>query len=145
MCYYYRTIKSVLNSRGVQRHMVTVHVDGYYDEPVEVARLLGVRAVQHMPAVGDSVNGVGGIGGIGHISSSSGSSGSSGSSSTSHRRRVTQHYKSALTNTFSMLFPQAEYAIILEDDLLVSVDFFRCVYRYQIMKLFSAYFKTVTI
>jgi len=108
-----RTIKSVLNARGVQRHMVTVHVDGYYDEPVEVARLLGVRAVQHMPAVGDSVNGVGG----GQISSNT----------NSRRRRVTQHYKSALTNTFGSLFPQADYAIVLEDDLDVSVDFFRCV------------------
>lgn len=96
----------MLNARGVQRHMVTVHVDGYYDEPVEVARLLGVRAVQHMPAVGDSVNGGGGH-------------------STSRRRRVTQHYKSALTNTFGSLFPLAEYAIVLEDDLEVSVDFFR--------------------
>jgi len=108
-----RTIKSVLNARGVQRHMVTVHVDGYYDEPVEVARLLGVRAVQHMPAVGDSVNGVGG--------------GQIASNTNSRRRRVTQHYKSALTNTFGSLFPQADYAIVLEDDLDVSVDFFRCV------------------
>lgn len=106
----------MLNARGVQRHMVTVHIDGYYDEPAEVARLLGVRAVQHMPAIGDSLNGGGG-----HINS--------GSSSTSHRRRVTQHYKSALTNTFGVLFPQAEYAIVLEDDLQVSIDFFRCVYH----------------
>lgn len=108
-----RTLKSVLNARGVQRHMVTVHVDGYYDEPVEVARLLGVRAVQHMPAVGDSVNGVGGV--------------QIASNTNSRRRRVTQHYKSALTNTFSSLFPQADYAIVLEDDLDVSVDFFRYV------------------
>ncbi|XP_015373420.1 PREDICTED: protein O-linked-mannose beta-1,2-N-acetylglucosaminyltransferase 1-like isoform X2 [Diuraphis noxia] len=108
--YLYRTLKSVLNARGVQRHMVTVHVDGYYDEPVEVARLLGVRAVQHMPAIGDSVNGVSG----GQISSNT----------NSRRRRVTQHYKSALTNTFGSLFPQADYAIVLEDDLDVSVDFF---------------------
>lgn len=93
--------------------MVTVHIDGYYDEPVEVARLLGVRAVQHMPAIGDSVNNGGGVGDAWM------------STSTSHRRRVTQHYKSALTNTFSALFPQAEYAIVLEDDLEVSVDFFR--------------------
>lgn len=92
--------------------MVIVHIDGYYDEPVEVARLLGVRAVQHMPAVGDSVNG--GEGGI--------------SSSASRRRRVTQHYKSALTSTFTALFPQAEFAIVLEDDLEVSVDFFRYIY-----------------
>lgn len=90
--------------------MVTVHIDGYYDEPVEVARLLGVRAVQHMPAIGDLSNNGGG-----QISSSS----------SSRRRRVTQHYKSALTNTFGELFPQAEYAIVLEDDLEVSVDFFR--------------------
>lgn len=107
-----RTLKSVLNARGVQQHMVIVHIDGYYDEPVEVARLLGVRAVQHMPAVGESMN----------------SGGSRISSSTSRRRRVTQHYKSALTSTFSALFPQAEFAIILEDDLEVSVDFFRYVF-----------------
>lgn len=93
--------------------MVTVHIDGYYDEPMEVARLLGVRAKQHMPAIGDSVNS-----GSGRMSSSS----------SSRRRRVTQHYKSALTNTFGELFPQAEYAIVLEDDLEVSVDFFRYVF-----------------
>jgi len=95
--------------------MITVHIDGYYDEPVEVARLLGVRAVQHMPAVGDSINGGGG--------------GQTSNSGTSRRRRVTQHYKSALTNTFGTLFPQAEYAIVLEDDLEVSVDFFRYAHR----------------
>lgn len=100
----------MLNARGVQRHMITVHVDGYYDEPVEVARLLGIRVVQHMPAIGDSVGS--------RVSSSGGAM---------RRRRVTQHYKSALTNTFGALFPQAEYAIVLEDDLEVSADFFRCV------------------
>lgn len=120
MFYITRTLKSVLNARGVNRHMITVHIDGYYDEPVEVARLLGVRAVQHMPAIGDSVNG-----GDGHISSIS--------SSSIRRRRVTQHYKSALTNTFSSLFPQAEYAIILEDDLEVSIDFFRFVLNFLLL------------
>lgn len=115
MVYIIRTIKSVLNARGVKRHMITVHIDGFYDEPVEVARLLGVRAVQHMPAIGDSANG--GTGG--HISGIS--------STIIRRRRVTQHYKSALTNTFGTLFPQAEYAIVLEDDLEVSIDFFRFV------------------
>lgn len=105
----------MLNSRGVQRHMITVHVDGYYDEPLEVAKLLGVRAVSHMPAIGESVN-EGGVLGAGRLS---------GNSNTLRRRRVTQHYKAALTNTFSVLFPQAEYAIVLEDDLDVSVDFFR--------------------
>lgn len=108
----------MLNARGVQQHMVIVHIDGYYDEPVEVARLMGVRAVQHMP-VGDSVNG--GEGGI--------------SSSASRRRRVTQHYKSALTSTFSALFPQADFAIVLEDDLEVSVDFFRCVFTSYIYNI----------
>lgn len=101
-----------MNARGVQRHMVIVHVDGYYDEPLEVARLLGVRAISHMPAVGESVSG--GVQGPERYSSS-----------TSRRRRVTQHYKAALTNTFNALFPRAEYAIVLEDDLDVSLDFFR--------------------
>lgn len=122
--FIYRTLKSVLNSRGVQRHMITVHIDGYYDEPLEVARLLGVRAISHMPAIGESVN-EGGVLGTGRLSSSS----------TLRRRRVTQHYKAALTNTFSVLFPQAEYAIILEDDIDVSVDFFRYVFGNLVSKL----------
>ena len=37
--------------------------------------------------------------------------------------RISQHYKAALTATFN-LFPQAEYAIVLEEDLDVSPDFF---------------------
>lgn len=97
--------------------MITVHVDGFYDEPVEVARLFGVRAVQHMPAA----VGNGGSGSRGQTNSNNGV----GSSSTLRRRRVTQHYKAALSSTFGALYTHAQYAIVLEDDLEVSVDFFR--------------------
>lgn len=38
--------------------------------------------------------------------------------------RITQHYKASLTATFN-IFPAARYAIILEEDLDVSPDFFR--------------------
>lgn len=38
--------------------------------------------------------------------------------------RIAQHYKASLTATFN-IFPAAHYAIILEEDLDVSPDFFR--------------------
>lgn len=44
--------------------------------------------------------------------------------------RIAQHYKASLTATFN-IFPAARYAIILEEDLDVSPDFFRLVTTIQ--------------
>jgi beta-1,2-N-acetylglucosaminyltransferase len=72
--------------------MVTVFIDGYYEEPMAVSRLFNLRGVQHTP--------------LG-----------------SRNARITQHYKASLSATFN-IFPNAKYAIIVEEDLDVSPDFF---------------------
>ncbi len=73
--------------------MVTVFVDGYFEEPLYITRLFGVRGVQHMP--------------IGKKNA-----------------RVSQHYKASITSTFRQ-FPDAKHIIMLEEDLDVSIDFFK--------------------
>lgn len=71
--------------------MITVFIDGYFEDPLQVTRLFGLRGIQHTP--------------IG-----------------SKNSRISQHYKASLTATFR-LFPSAQFAIILEEDLDVSPDF----------------------
>jgi len=90
--YLYNMLRSLLSTSGVEKNMITVFVDGFYDEPLQVAKLFGLRVLHHTP-VGQS------------------------------NARISQHYKAALTATFS-LFPDSEYAIVLEEDLDVSPDFF---------------------
>jgi len=54
--------------------------------------------------------------------------------------RISQHYKASLTATFN-LYPDAQYAIIIEEDLDVSPDFFRSVYNLrQQSRGLTAYF-----
>ncbi|ODM98945.1 Protein O-linked-mannose beta-1,2-N-acetylglucosaminyltransferase 1, partial [Orchesella cincta] len=72
--------------------MVTVFIDGYYQEPMAVSKLFGLRGIQHTP--------------LGQ-----------------RNARISQHYKASLTATFN-IFPNAKYAIIVEEDLDVSPDFF---------------------
>ena len=72
--------------------MITVFIDGFYDEPLAVAELFGLRGVQHAPI------------GV-------------------RNARISQHYKSSLSSTFQM-FPTSKFAILLEEDLDVSPDFF---------------------
>ncbi|XP_050526842.1 protein O-linked-mannose beta-1,2-N-acetylglucosaminyltransferase 1-like isoform X2 [Daktulosphaira vitifoliae] len=90
--YLFKMLKGLLQIKGVQTDMITVFIDGYYDEPMEVTKLFGLRGVQHMPVGAKNA-------------------------------RITQHYKSSLTATFN-LFPDSEVAIIIEEDLDVSKDFF---------------------
>ncbi|KAK7601264.1 hypothetical protein V9T40_008705 [Parthenolecanium corni] len=47
--YLYRMLKSLLSANGVNASMITVFVDGFFEEPLHVTRLLGIRGVQHMP------------------------------------------------------------------------------------------------
>lgn len=101
--YLYRHLRSLLSADGVQRDMITVFIDGYFEEPMEVTKLLGVRGVQHTP--------------IGYKNS-----------------RISQHYKASFSAIFNM-YPNAKYAIILEEDLDVSQDFFS--YFSQSIELFD--------
>ncbi len=39
-------IRSLLSAHGSNPAMVTVFVDGFYQEPAEVASLFGIRAIQ---------------------------------------------------------------------------------------------------
>ncbi|XP_071522133.1 protein O-linked-mannose beta-1,2-N-acetylglucosaminyltransferase 1-like [Panulirus ornatus] len=90
--YLYRSLRSLLAAPGVNPDMITVFIDGYYEEPLAVTKLFGLRGIQHTPL------------GV-------------------RNARIAQHYKASLTATFN-IFPTARYAIILEEDLDVSPDFF---------------------
>ncbi|KAI2809946.1 Protein O-linked-mannose beta-1,2-N-acetylglucosaminyltransferase 1 [Blomia tropicalis] len=90
--YLYRMLRTLLSARGCNPSMITVFIDGYFDEPLEVTKLFGLRGIHHTPI------------GV-------------------KNARISQHYKASLTATFN-LFPDAEYAIVLEEDLDVSPDFF---------------------
>uniref|UniRef100_A0A668UAV2 Protein O-linked-mannose beta-1,2-N-acetylglucosaminyltransferase n=1 Tax=Oreochromis aureus TaxID=47969 RepID=A0A668UAV2_OREAU len=90
--YLYRMLRSLLSAHGVNPQMITVFIDGYYEEPMDVVDLFGLKGVQHTPI---SIK----------------------------NARVSQHYKASLTATFN-LHPDANYAIVLEEDLDISIDFF---------------------
>lgn len=90
--YLYRMLRSLLSAHGVNPQMITVFIDGYYEEPMDVVELFGLKGVQHTPI---SIK----------------------------NARVSQHYKASLTATFN-LHPEANYAIVLEEDLDISIDFF---------------------
>ncbi len=47
--YLYRMLRSLLSARGANPEMVTVFIDGFYAEPLAVAKLFGLRGVQHTP------------------------------------------------------------------------------------------------
>uniref|UniRef100_A0A672NGQ1 Protein O-linked-mannose beta-1,2-N-acetylglucosaminyltransferase n=1 Tax=Sinocyclocheilus grahami TaxID=75366 RepID=A0A672NGQ1_SINGR len=90
--YLYRMLRSLLSSHGVNPQIITVFIDGYYEEPMDVVDLFGLKGVQHTPT---SIK----------------------------NARVSQHYKASLTATFN-LHPDADFAIVLEEDLDISIDFF---------------------
>ncbi|XP_010225969.1 PREDICTED: protein O-linked-mannose beta-1,2-N-acetylglucosaminyltransferase 1 [Tinamus guttatus] len=90
--YLYRMLRSLLSAQGVNPEMITVFIDGYYEEPMDVVELFGLAGIQHTPI---SIK----------------------------NARVSQHYKASLTATFN-LFPEAKFAVVLEEDLDISVDFF---------------------
>ena len=41
--------RSLLSARGAQPEMITVFIDGFYEEPLAVAKLFGLRGIQHTP------------------------------------------------------------------------------------------------
>ncbi|XP_074525107.1 protein O-linked-mannose beta-1,2-N-acetylglucosaminyltransferase 1-like [Halichoeres trimaculatus] len=90
--YLYRMLRSLLSAHGVNPQMITVFIDGYYEEPMDVVELFGLKGVQHTPI---SIK----------------------------NARVSQHYKASLTASFN-LHPDASFAIVLEEDLDISIDFF---------------------
>ncbi|XP_022239615.1 protein O-linked-mannose beta-1,2-N-acetylglucosaminyltransferase 1-like isoform X2 [Limulus polyphemus] len=47
--YLYRMLRSLLSARGCNPKMVTVFIDGYFEEPLEVTKLFGLRGIQHTP------------------------------------------------------------------------------------------------
>merc|ERR1712142_977167 len=47
--YLYRMLKSLLSAKGAQPDMITVFIDGFYEEPLAVAKLFGLRGIQHTP------------------------------------------------------------------------------------------------
>ena len=47
--YLYRMIRSVLSAQGADPTKMTVFIDGYFEEPLAVSRLFGIRGIQHTP------------------------------------------------------------------------------------------------
>ncbi|KAK7101018.1 protein O-linked-mannose beta-1,2-N-acetylglucosaminyltransferase 1-like [Littorina saxatilis] len=90
--YLYRMLRTLLSTPGANPKMVTVFIDGYFEEPLAVTKLFGLRGIQHTPL------------GV-------------------KNARISQHYKASLTATFN-LYPEAQFAIVIEEDLDVSPDFF---------------------
>ena len=91
--FYFRMLRSLLTSAGANAEMVTVFIDGFYEEPMQVTRLFGLQGVHHRP--------------LGQKNA-----------------RISQHYKASLTAVFNK-HPDAKYAIVVEEDLDVSPDFFK--------------------
>uniref|UniRef100_A0A8W8HMI1 Alpha-1,3-mannosyl-glycoprotein 2-beta-N-acetylglucosaminyltransferase n=1 Tax=Magallana gigas TaxID=29159 RepID=A0A8W8HMI1_MAGGI len=44
-----RMLVKLLGTSGVRADMITVFIDGFFQEPLEVTRLLGLRGIQHTP------------------------------------------------------------------------------------------------
>uniref|UniRef100_A0A3Q4GRU6 Protein O-linked-mannose beta-1,2-N-acetylglucosaminyltransferase n=1 Tax=Neolamprologus brichardi TaxID=32507 RepID=A0A3Q4GRU6_NEOBR len=87
--YLYRMLRSLLSAHGVNPQMITVFIDGYYEEPMDVVDLFGLKGVQHTPI---SIK----------------------------NARVSQ-----VICCVCFIFSQdANYAIVLEEDLDISIDFF---------------------
>lgn len=88
--YLHRMLRSLLSADGADPSMVTIFIDGFYEEPLMVSKLFDLRVIQHTPYA--------------------------------HRgARISHHYKTSLTKTFQ-LFPDAQFAIIFEEDLDVARD-----------------------
>ena len=47
--YLFRMLRGLLSTPGVDPKMVTVYIDGFFDEPSAVAELFNVAAVEHTP------------------------------------------------------------------------------------------------
>lgn len=90
--YLYRMLRTLLSTPGADPKMVTVFIDGYYEEPLAVTTLLGLKGIQHTPLGAKAA-------------------------------RISQHYKASLTAIFN-LYMDSKYAIVIEEDLDVSPDFF---------------------
>ncbi|PNF43589.1 hypothetical protein B7P43_G03206, partial [Cryptotermes secundus] len=42
-------LRSLLSAHGANPEMITVFIDGYFEEPLEVTKLFGLRGIQHTP------------------------------------------------------------------------------------------------
>ena len=47
--YLYRAIRSILSAHGARKDLLTVYVDGFFEEPAAVAKLFDLKVVQHVP------------------------------------------------------------------------------------------------
>eukprot|EP00057_Strongylocentrotus_purpuratus_P023346 XP_011677820.1 PREDICTED: protein O-linked-mannose beta-1,2-N-acetylglucosaminyltransferase 1 [Strongylocentrotus purpuratus] len=47
--YLYRMLSTLLSAQGVNPEMIVVFIDGYFEEPLEVVKLFGLKGIQHTP------------------------------------------------------------------------------------------------
>jgi len=90
--YLFRMLYKLVHVAGAERRMMTVFVDGFYNETRAVAEIFGLRVVFNQMQ-GENT------------------------------WRLQQHYRISLSKVFDD-FPLADAAIIMEEDLEVSDDFF---------------------
>ncbi|KAJ7354813.1 hypothetical protein OS493_029819 [Desmophyllum pertusum] len=88
--YLLRMLKSLRGVQGLDPAMVTVFIDGFFEEPALLTQLYKLKVDQH--------EGV-----------------------SQRNARISQHYKKSLTASFDR-YPAANFVVILEEDLDVSVD-----------------------
>ena len=115
--YLYRMLNTLLSTPGSNTSLTNVYIDGFYQEPADVAVLFDVRYVHHEP-----------------ISQKNGRIAQHYKASLmktfeTHPVSISHHVELSLnTSRFCILFSQeAKFTIILEEDLDVSPDFFMLV------------------
>ena len=47
--YLYRAIRSILSAHGAKKELITVFIDGFFEEPAAVSRLFNIKIIQHVP------------------------------------------------------------------------------------------------
>ena len=47
--YLYRAIRSILSAHGAKKELITVFIDGFFEEPAAVSRLFNIKVIQHVP------------------------------------------------------------------------------------------------
>ncbi len=124
----HRMLRRLLSARGANASLVTVFIDGFFQQPVDVAKLFGIRAVQVSvwcvapPPVTPSL-----------LSMNPRARRMAGSVSTtrhlSQRHLISTRWVSSqrlIHGGHPLPHPQAaKYTIVIEEDLDVSLDFFR--------------------
>ncbi|KAM4611205.1 protein O-linked-mannose beta-1,2-N-acetylglucosaminyltransferase 1-like, partial [Discoglossus pictus] len=101
--YLYRMLRSLLSAQGVTPQMITVFIDGYYEEPMDVVELYGLKGIQHTPISIKNAR-------VSQVRKNM-------------KNKISLYSRAALLILF-LIFKDAKFVIVLEEDLDISIDFF---------------------